>query len=146
MADSLCQAVNDFMTSYRKSKIKERLTFLEEQTSLAKKEYDQQLDTYIRYIDAHTANTRRSYVIHNNQMQLLVAQKELVWKAIKAERDLEKEKLDDRTSMFVTLQNVSIPIVPEGPQRGTNIIIAIFLTAISSTLYFIKDALIEQLK
>lgn len=146
MADSLCQALNDFMTAYRKTKIKGRLTFLEEQTSLAKKEYDRQLDIYMRYIDAHNVNTRSSYVISNNQMRLLVAQKELVWKAIKAERDFEKEKLEDRTSMFVTVQNAGIPIIPEGPQRGINIIIAIFLTALSSTLYFIKDALIAQLK
>ena len=145
MADSICQHVNAFMVRYREGKIKERLAVLEEQTSRVTSDYEQALQTYAQYANAHSGLTLGSYRIRHAQLRRLMEEKELVWKAVRAQRDLEREKLDDKTAMFVTIQKAGVSIRPEGPRRLFNISIAVLLTFLMGTLYLLRNEFRHQL-
>ena len=145
LADSICQHVNVFMTRYRKHKIKEQLNFLEGLTARVALEYEQALKAYSRYADTHTGETLKSYWIKHSQMRRHIEEKEIVWKAIQAQRDLEREKLVDKTAMFVSIQKASISIRPEGPKRLFNVFVAMLLTFLMGILYLLRNEFRQQL-
>ena len=146
MADSIRQLVQTYMERYRRQKFHERVTFLETQVSFAQTEYQQSVQRYNDYVDAHQGSLRGSFYAHANRLKLEMMQSETVWSAAKVQRDLERDRLEDRTSVFTMIQRAGVPLEADGPQRLLSIMLAFFLTFLLSMLYFIKDSLLQQFR
>jgi len=146
MADSIRQIVQTFMDNYRRQKFHERVMFLESQVSNAQSVYQKSMDRYDDYVDAHQGSLRGSFFIYANRLKLEMMQNETMWNAARVQRDLERDRLDDRTSVFTMIQRAGVPIEADGPQRLLGIAIAFFLTLLLSMLYFIKDSLLKQFR
>lgn len=146
MADSIRQLVQSYMESYRRQKFQERVTFLEAQASYAQSAYQQSVKKYNDYVDAHQGTLRGSFYAHANRLKLEMMQHETVWSAAKVQRDLERDRLEDRTSVFTMIQRAAVPLEADGPPRLFGIALAFFLTFLLSMLYFIKDSLFHQFR
>ena len=135
LADSVKSRLQDFLTSYRTSKVRHDLEYAEMLQRQAKKDYDRARQQYADFADANfdiaLESVRQKLTDLENEMQLQYNN----YTAISAQVITARAKVQEVTPAFTPLQSATVPLGPSGPDTRRIMIICLSLAFIGTTIY-----------
>lgn len=146
MASAVCQGLHEFVETYRRKKMDERIRFYGDLVNRASIHYQAAVRTYNSYSQPHSRSSRPSSYTWTNHLKLRMMQEQTVLNALRSHYEYSASRLSEPTSLFAPIQQAAIPIEPSGPNRLTNVALTSLLTFILMLLYYLRTPLIQQLK
>ena len=137
MADSVKHRLQDFITAYRTSKVRDDLNYNKKIFSEAKARYEKARDNYTRYADTHrelssqTALTRQSDLLNEMNMQ------QQIFQQVVAQVQQAEMKVQQETPAFTTLQSATVPVRKAGPKRAQMCLVFLFLAFLGTTAWIL---------
>ena len=145
MCDSVRVLLQDFITKYRTNKasidVEHYQTLLDE----AEQKYNESVDAYSAYCDAHTNSILQSYLSERDKLENDMAVKLNIYNTMNSQLQAVKAKLQERTPSFTQLRGASVPIKATGPKRMIFVAAMLFLAFWGTCLYIYRKEIIEQL-
>jgi len=117
LADTVLQKLQDFITTYRTKKAKNDLKHYQELLVQASKNYAKMREEYGAYVDANQDVVLASYKVKEEKLENELQIAYNAYSQYKAQVQLAEAKVMERTPVFTTIQNPSVPIRPSGPKR-----------------------------
>ena len=117
MADSTCQKLQEFITTYRTNKARIDFEYYDRLYQESKIEYEKALKEYAIFSDAHNNTILASYRMKAEQLENEVQTKHSIYTAINTQRQAAAAKLQEATPAFTVIESASVPIYPAGPKR-----------------------------
>lgn len=117
IADTVRVRLQAFITDYRTSKARIDLDYYQQLTDKAKAEYDQALQVYGKYADAHKNVILESYRLEQADLENDMQIKFNTYTAMNTQLQAARAKVQERTPAFTTLQCATVPVKPTGPKR-----------------------------
>ena len=146
VADSVRVSLQNYITDYRTRKARNDMEHYKKLVADAKEEYEKARRTYGSYADANTdvvlASFRSKQEDLENDMQL----KYNAYTTLSTQLQAANAKLQERTPAFTLIKGAEVPLKPTGPKRMLFVIGMMFLTAIGTFIYILKDELLKPLK
>ena len=146
MADSVCTALQKFVTDYRTKKNRADLMYYDGVLRDAYKEYHDASQQYVRYIDSHSGIKLEQYRIEAQNLETEMQLKHSAYTSFQKQYLATQARLQENTPVYTVLQSASIPLKPAGPRRmffilGT-LILATLITACILCRKEIKEILL----
>lgn len=117
MADSVCAALQNFITEYRTAKTRTDLCYYESVMQEAYKEYQQACEQYIRYVDSHKGMSSEQSRIEATNLETEMQLKHSAYTSFQKQYIATQARLQENTPVCTVLQSASIPTSPAGPRR-----------------------------
>ena len=137
MADSVKTRLQDFITDYRTSKVRNDLAYNKKIFDEAKARYEKARDNYTRYSDTHrelssqTALSKQSDLLNEMQIQ------QQLFQQVVAHVQQAEMKVQQETPAFTTLQSATVPVRKAGPKRAQMCIVFLFLAFLGTTIWIL---------
>ncbi len=145
MADSVCVALQNFITEYRTAKNRTDLRFYEQVMRDSYQEYQEACDRYIRYADGHRNTNLEQYRIEAQNLETEMDLKRSAFTSFQKQFLTTQARLQENTPVFTVLQSASVPLKATGPRRVLFVIaMLIFITGIACC-WLCKDQLMALL-
>ena len=145
MADSVRVRLQDFITAYRTSKARIDMEHYKILTDSTRWEYQQAMERYSEYADAHQNTILQSYLSERDELENLVAMKLNAYTAMNTQYEAAKAKVQERTPAFTILKAASVPVKATSPKRVIFIIAMLFLATFGTLAYLFKNEVMAQL-
>jgi len=142
MADSVCTALQTFITEYRTAKCRIDLEYYENIMDTAYREYQQASNQYIRYADSHSGINLEQYRIKAKNLETEMQLKESAYTSIQKQYLATQARLQENTPVFTVLQSASIPLKPAGPKRMFFVLAMLILVTGITCCVICKDQLL----
>ena len=144
MADSVQVRLQDFITAYRTSKARIDMSYYRALADSARWEYQQAMERYSEYVDAHQNTILQSYLSERDELENLVAMKLNAYTAMNTQFEAAKARVQERTPAFTTLKSSSVPLKPKGPKRVIFILAMLVLSTLGTLTYLFKNEVVAQ--
>lgn len=117
MSDSVASKLQDFIYKYRTAKAQNEYEYYKRIYNIAKKQYEKSKKQYVRFADTH-----RDLTMTKGLQQLKYLEEEMTYRyntLVQYSNDITrtKNKIQEMTPAFTTLQTSSVPIEESGPYR-----------------------------
>jgi len=143
MADSVCAALQTFMTDYRTIKNRTDIVYYEKVMHDAYEDYQQASERYVRYMDSHKdMNLEQHRIVAqnlDNEMQL----KYSAYSSFQKQFLATQARLQENTPVFTVLKSASIPLMPAGPRRMMFVLIMLILATCITSGIVCRQQLIQ---
>ncbi len=144
VADSLTTRLQDFITDYRTSKARVDVEYYKKLTSEAKAEYEKARQRYGSYADANMDIVLESYRAKRDDLENDMQLKFNAYSTMNAQLQTAMAKVQERTPAFTVIKGAAVPIKPAGPKRMIFVTAMLFIVAIGTSLYSIRDLIIKN--
>lgn len=134
MADTVKQRLQDFITDYRTKKATIDLVHVTKLCEEAKKTYFDWSKKYADFVDSHIGLSKQSYVSKRNQIENEMNNAFSVYNTLSQQKVLAESKVQERTPVFTTLQNASVPVKHAGPKRMLAVLSMAILAFVLTTM------------
>ena len=141
MADSVCVALQKFITDYRTVKNRIDLKYYEEIMNDAYREYQQASDEYVRFVDSHSGMNLERYRIEAQNLETEMELKRSAYTSFQKQHFATQARLQENTPAFTIMQSASIPLRPSGPKRMIFVLAMLVLASGISAIVICKDQL-----
>lgn len=145
LADSVRVRLQNYITEYRTRKSRVDLEYYTKLRNEAKAEYEQIRRKYISFSDANTEISLPSVEAYKedleNEMQICYN----AYTTLLAQWQMAQAKVQERTPAFTIIEGASLPQKPTKPKRMLFVIGMLFLSAIGTTMYIMKNDIIEHI-
>ena len=127
MGDSVCAALQEFITDYRTAKNRTDIIYYEKVMRDSYQDYRQASEQYVRYKDSHKDMNLEQYRIEalnlENEMQL----KYQAYSSFQKQYLATQARLQENTPVFTVLKSASIPLKASGPKRMVFVLVILIL-------------------
>lgn len=117
LADSVCARLQNFITEYRTSKARIDLEHYETLVRDAQKDFEKAQLEYSNFCDSHRNMTSQAVMSERDKLEVECSIALNKYQATSAQAENAKQKLQEKTPAFTTLQNASVPLRPSAPKR-----------------------------
>ncbi|MBO4906995.1 MAG: chain-length determining protein [Bacteroidaceae bacterium] len=138
IADSVRVRLQEFITEYRTTKARNDAEYYKMLLEQAHQEYEDAIDAYGRYADAHVGQLRQSYQTRLEELQNTKDVKLNTFVALEQQYQNSIAKVQERTPAFTVLQNASVPLKPAGPKRMIFVLFILVLTSVGTYTWLIR--------
>ena len=146
MVDSVRVCLQQFMSNYRKNKMKRQKAFYGQAVEKARLNYEASLQIYNQYVNSHTDVQLSSVQLVTNRLHLDVMQKKTILDAIDMHYQSTFALLQENIPVFDMIQNAGIPTKAAGPKRIVNVSIAVILAFVFMMLFLMRKDLFYHLR
>lgn len=133
LAETVQQRLQNFITEYRTSKARNDLNHISETCEEAGRNYNAAQQEYAQFVDSHRDLSLQSYKVAEEKLHNKMEISHNIYNAMLQQKVMAQSKLQERTPVFTTLQNSTVPVRHEGPKR-------MFIVAAMSFLAFVITA------
>ena len=141
MADSVCAALQSFITDYRTAKCRVDLLYYESIMDSAYLEYQKASDRYIRYADSHSGIQLEQYRIKAKNLETEMQLKESAYTSIQKQYLTTQARLQENTPVYTIIQSASVPTQAAGPRRTFFVLAMLFLATIVAYCIICREQL-----
>lgn len=145
MADSIRVRLQQFIVDYRTSKVRNDMEHYQKVIDKTYKEYQTAMQKYNKYCDSHMNTVMQSSLSERSNLENEMSLALNSYNTAKAQYQLCKAKVLEKTPAFTTLQKPFIAIRPMRPKRMLFVIAMLFLSTIATIGYIFKKEIKEQL-
>lgn len=137
IADTVQSKLQEFITTYRTSKVRKDQEYYQKLFEQSKERYEKALQAYASFSDANqkvflqSVRTRQAKL--ENELQLELRN----YDQYSAQLQAAKDKVQEETPAFTTLQPATVPILKAGPGRAKMCLVFLFLAFIGTTAYIL---------
>ena len=117
MADSVKTHLQNFIISYRTSKVAEDVVHYQQMRDSAEVAYDIAMKAYGRFCDAHQNIILQSFQSERDKLENDLNMKQNALTAMETQLQAAKVRLQEKTPAFTTIKIATVPIKPAGPKR-----------------------------
>lgn len=135
LADTVKQRLQDFITEYRTQKARIDLQHAEALCKEAHLKYLESCHKYTAFADSHYGVVMESYRNQQEQLENEMQMAYTAYNTLSQQKVMAQAKLQERTPVFTTLQNASVPVKHAGPKRMITVAALVLLAFIFTTLY-----------
>lgn len=144
LGDSVCSALQTFVTEYRTKKNRTDLAYYKEVMDEAHKEYQEASELFIRYIDSHSSMQLEQHKIEAQNLETEMELKRSAYTSFQKQYLATQARLQENTPVFTVLQSASVPLKPAGPKRMLFVIAMLILVTGITGCVVCKEQLIEM--
>lgn len=137
MADSVKTRLQDFITDYRTSKVRNDLAYNKKIFSEAKARYEKARDNYTRYSDTHRELSSQTALTHQSDLLNEMNVQQQIYQQVVAQVQQAEMKVQQETPAFTTLQRATVPVKKAGPKRAQMCIVFVFLAFMGTTAWIL---------
>ena len=141
MADSVCAALQDFITDYRTAKNRTDLQYYEDVMNSSYREYQESCKRYVRYVDSHSGMSLEQYRIEAQNLESEMQLKQSAYTSFQKQYLATQARLQENTPVFTVLQSASVPKKPAGPRRMIFVLAMLVLATGAAFCVLCKDQL-----
>lgn len=141
VADSVCTALQAFITEYRTVKYRTDLNYYQEVMEDAWQEYQEASEKYIRYADSHSGIQLEQYRLKARNLETEMQLKQSAYTSFQKQYLATQARLQENTPVFTLIQSASIPLKPAGPRRVMFVLAMLFLATAITCCVICKDQL-----
>lgn len=134
LADTVKQRLQDFIIDYRTKKVTIDLNHVTKLCAEAKEKYQSICNQYAAFVESHNELSLQSYKIQQEQLENDMQNAFSVYNTLLQQKVLAESKVQERTPVFTTLQNASVPIKHAGPKRMITVFAMSVLAFLVTTL------------
>ena len=128
LADTVKQRLQDFITEYRTRKSRHDLEHVKGLCEEAFVEYNHAQKEYADFMDSHRDLNMHAFKIQEDKYSNALEIAHNSYNALMQQKILAEAKLQERTPVFTTLQNSSVPVKAAGPKRMMTVLALTFLS------------------
>ena len=144
MADSVRHRLQQFITDYRTSKARLDLTYYEQLTDSAKKEYEAAVAAYSRFCDANRNSILQVYLSKRDELENDMQLKSQTYTAMNTQLQAARAKVQERTPAFTVLKNATVPVKPSGPKRMIFVAAMLVLASVAIVFYSVRSIVFSE--
>lgn len=141
VADSVCTALQAFITEYRTVKCRTDLNYYQGVMEDAWQEYQEASEKYIRYADSHSGVQLEQYRLKARNLETEMQLKQSAYTSFQKQYLATQARLQENTPVFTIIQSASIPLKPAGPRRVMFVLAMLFLATAITCCVICKDQL-----
>ena len=145
IADSARVRLQEFITSYRTSKVRSDLEYYKKLVETADAEYKDAVKAYSRYCDSHQNVIMQVYASERDELENVMATKLSTLNAMQTQYEAAKAKVQERTPAFTVLKSASVPVKADKPKRMVFVATMLFLAAIGTCLWIFRKSVTAHL-
>ncbi len=145
IADSARVRLQDFITQYRTTKVRNDMEYYKQLADSAQTEYMQAVQAYSRYCDSHQNIILQAYVSERDELENAMSTKLTAYNAMQTQYQAAKAKVQERTPAFTVLQSACVPVKPASPKRMIFVAAMLFLAAIGTCLWIFRESVTSHL-
>lgn len=145
IADSARVRLQEFITSYRTSKVRNDLEYYKQLVDSAQVEYEAAVGAYSRYCDSHQNVILQAYVSERDELENALSTKLSTLNAMQAQYQAAKAKVQERTPAFTVLQSACVPVKAASPKRMIFVAAMLFLAFFGTCLWIYRKSVVSQL-
>lgn len=138
MADSLRCRLQDFITEYRTSKVRNDYKYYQKLISNADSIYNASVEAYAKYCDTHQNVTKQTFMSQRDNLENDMQMKYQTMLGLKTQLETAKAKVQARTPVFTTLRTATVPVKPAGPKRVVFILGMCIMATISLSFWLAR--------
>ena len=139
-ADSVKQALQNFITEYRTKKAKDELVHYRQMRDSAQQQYTRAQQAYSQFVDTHQDLVLMSYKSQEEMLENELQNAYTLLTQMKQQCVLAEGKLTERTPAFTTIQNATVPLQPAGPKRTIFVLAMLMLCVlVTSGVILVRD-------
>ena len=142
MADSVCAALQEFVTDYRTKKARVDLVYYEEVMEGARDEYELASEEYIKYADSHSGMNLEQYRIEAKNLETEMLIKQAAYTSFQKQYLATQARLQENTPVYTVIKSASIPTQSAGPKRMLFVLAMLFLATCITSFELCKDQLL----
>ncbi len=143
LGDSVCAALQTFITEYRTIKNRTDLAYYEGVMQNAYLEYHEASAKYVRFIDSHSGMNLEQYRIEAQNLETEMQLKQAAYTSFQKQYLATQARLQESTPVFTVLQSASVPLKPKGPKRMLFVLAMLFLATAVAGCVVCKDQMVE---
>lgn len=144
MADTVRLRLQQVITDYRTNKAKHDYLYFKKICDEAKSKYEKARQQYGAFSDANQDVVLQSVKSKQedleNNMQLLYNR----YSALASQAEQARARIQERTPVFTTLQNASVPIKASGPKRMVFVLSMTFVAFVLISLYAVRELIFVE--
>ncbi len=132
MADSVRAHLQSFIIGYRTQKARNDMEYFAHVADSARMEYENAQEEYARFNESHHDVSSPVYVAKGDKLKNEMDLKLNAYNTLKAQYEVSRAKLQEKTPSFTTLVGATVPIKPAGPKR---MLFVAFMLVLSTVVY-----------
>lgn len=144
MADSARTRLQDFITEYRTTKARVDMEYYKNLTDSARKEYDEAVEAYSYYCDAHQNVILQVYAMERDKLEANMQSKMTTYNAMNTQYQAAKAKVQERTPAFTILSSAVLPVKADAPKRMIFVASMLFLAFFGTCFWIFRKGIVEQ--
>ena len=145
MADSVCAALQSFITDYRTIKSRTDLAYYEEMMRETYRDYQQASERYTNYVDSHKDMFLEKYRVEAQNLEGEMQLKYSAYTSFQKQYLATQARLQENTPVFTVLQSASVPLKPSGPKRTIFVLAMLILATGVACCVVCKDQLLQMM-
>lgn len=138
IADTVRVRLQEFMTHYRTQKARHDLEHVQSLCERAHKDYLKKQHEYATFVDANQDLVLETFKTKEKDLEDEMQLAFNTYSQLLARVQTAEAKVEERTPVFTTLQNASVPVKHAGPKRMLMVLGALVLAFIVTTLVLIS--------
>ena len=143
LVDSIKEHLQAFITDYRTKKARIDYEHYNKLAEEAKANYEEALNKYAEYSNAHINVTLKSVELKMQSMANDLQSKYTLYTAMDTRREAALAKVQESTPAFTELKNATVPVKPAGPKRMMFVVTMLFLATAGTVLKLFWKELVE---
>lgn len=144
VTDSVRQKLQDFMTSYRTSKARTDLEYLEKMRDQVFAQYKEAQSQLTRFIDSNLDLFTARDKAHRDDLQTEVDIYANSYNNLCTQIQLSEAKVQAKTPVFTILQSATVPIKPMGPHRTQTLLLILLATFVATSIFIVVQTQLEK--
>ena len=135
VADSVVTKLQQYIINYRIAKAKEDCAYLEQLYKERQQEYYDAQQCYARYVDANKSLVLQSVRTEQERLQNDMNLAFQVYSQVSQQLQIARAKIQEEKPVFAVVEPSTIPLHPSGTSRKAIILIFIFLSIITVSIW-----------
>jgi len=136
-ADTVMARLQNFITDYRTQKARSDMEHLETLLEEAYEDYQTKMNEYATFVDTHQDLVLETYQSHEEALENEMQAAYNVYSTLQQQVQLANAKVQERTPVFTTIQNSTVPVKHAGPKRVIGVASTLLLTFCITVLVLI---------
>jgi len=128
LADTIKERLQDFITEYRTQKARSDMEHLETLLEDAYEDYQEKMTEYATFVDTHQDLILETYQSHEEALENEMQAAYTTYSTLQQQVQLANAKVQERTPVFTTIQNSTVPVKHAGPKRMMGVLATLVLT------------------
>lgn len=117
VADSIREHIQDFIIGYRTKKYRQDLAYFSHVSDSARLEYEKSQAEYAAFNESHRNVTSPVFEAKSDKLRNEMELQLNAYNTVRAQYEMARAKLQERTPAFTTLVGATVPTKPAGPRR-----------------------------
>lgn len=144
LCDSVRVRLQKYITKYRTEKARADLEHYEQVAQEAYETYEQKAYEYANYSDSHQNSVLAMSNVKETTLENEMQSAYTAYTQFAQQVRMYEAKVQEKTPVFVVLQNATVPIKPTGPKRMMFVLAMLIFATIGTSLYICKSLIFPK--